>query len=111
MQEVYWGCFAADPLQGLIATSVPRVSAPEAVTLAPGRYAGIGRGFAAYPALKGLPGVVLSAGADAAAPRAREFARLGALRLERGQTLDPAELQPLYLRDKIAQTEAERAAR
>jgi tRNA threonylcarbamoyladenosine biosynthesis protein TsaB len=111
MQEVYWGCYAADPLQGVIAVTAPRVSAPGAVALPPGRYLGIGRGFAAYPALQSLARVQLLPGAEAAPPRAREFARLGALRLRLGQTLDPAELQPLYLRDKVAQTEAERAAR
>jgi tRNA threonylcarbamoyladenosine biosynthesis protein TsaB len=109
MQEVYWGCFEAHDLQGVIASSAPRVSAPAAVTLPPARHAGIGRGFAAYPLLGSLPGVELAPGADTAMPRAREFARLGALRLGLGQGIDPADLQPLYLRDKVAQTEAERA--
>jgi tRNA threonylcarbamoyladenosine biosynthesis protein TsaB len=112
MQEVYWGCFTRDALQGVIATTAPRVSAPTLVTLPPsGRHLGIGRGFAAYPALAQLSAVELPPGAQTALPRAREFARLGALRLARGDTLDPAELQPLYLRDKVADTEAERAAR
>jgi hypothetical protein len=44
-----------------------------------------------------------------ALPDAREFARLGALRLGLGEGLDPADLRPLYLRDKVALTEAERA--
>ncbi len=111
MQEVYWGCFAADARSGVIATNTPRVSAPETVILPGSHYVGIGRGFAAYPALVALPGVELPPGAAAAAPRAREFAQLGALRLALGQALDPADLQPLYLRDKVAQTEAERAGR
>ena len=42
-------------------------------------------------------------------PRARDFARLGILRLSQGGGRDPAELQPVYLRDKVAFTEAERA--
>lgn len=109
MQEVYWGCFAADTRQGVIAMTMPRVSAPEAITLPGSHYVGIGRGFAAYPALTALPGVQLPPGAAAAAPRAREFAQLGALRLALGQGRDPADLQPLYLRDKVARTEAERA--
>jgi tRNA threonylcarbamoyladenosine biosynthesis protein TsaB len=111
MHEVYWGCFATDGLQGVVATTTPQVSAPEAISLPGSHYLGIGRGFGAYPALCVLPGVELRPGAAAAAPRAREFARLGALRLALGQAQDPAELQPLYLRDKVAQTEAERAAR
>jgi tRNA threonylcarbamoyladenosine biosynthesis protein TsaB len=108
MKEVYWGSFAADAVHGVIATSVPRVSPPEAVAPPPGRHAGIGRGFTAYPGLGSLPGVELARGANAAPPRAREFARLGALRFALGQALDPASLQPVYLRDKVAHTEAER---
>ena len=109
MQEVYWACFAADAVHGVIATSAPRVSPPEAVTPPPGRHVGIGRGFAAYPQLALLPGLELLPGANAAPPRAREFALLGARRFAQGETLDPADLQPVYLRDKAAHTEAERA--
>ena len=111
MQEVYWGCFEADASHGVVSINAPRVGAPDAVVCSSGRYVGIGRGFAAYPALGCLPGVELFPGADNAMPRAREFAHLGALRLALGLVIDPAELQPLYLRDKVAQTEAERAAR
>jgi tRNA A37 threonylcarbamoyladenosine modification protein TsaB len=53
----------------------------------------------------------LAPGAAAAAPRAQDFARLGALRFELGLDMDPADLRPLYLRDKVALTEAERAGR
>ena len=111
MREVYWGCFAADTARGVIATTTARVGAPELVAVPSSRHTGIGRGFAAYPEIGQLPGVELPAAADAALPRAREFLRLGALRFSRGEFLDPAELQPLYLRDKVADTEAERAAR
>ena len=111
MREVYWGCFRADAARGVIATTAPRVSAPDLVAVPPSRHLGIGRGFAAYPAIGQLPGIELPPGADGALPRAREFARLGVLRFALGENLDPAELQPLYLRDKVADTEAERAAR
>jgi tRNA threonylcarbamoyladenosine biosynthesis protein TsaB len=111
MREVYWGCFRADAARGVIATTAPRVSAPDLVVVPSCRHLGIGRGFAAYPAIGQLPGIELPPGADCALPRAREFARLGALRFALGENLDPAELQPLYLRDKVADTEAERAAR
>ena len=111
MQEVYWGCFAADAARGVIATTTARVGAPQSVAVPPSRHLGIGRGFAAYPAIGQLSGIELAPGAEAALPRAREFARLGALRYSLGENLDPAALQPLYLRDKVADTEAERAAR
>jgi tRNA threonylcarbamoyladenosine biosynthesis protein TsaB len=113
MGEVYWGCFTADAPRGVAAAGAARVGPPDSVVLpAGGRiYRGIGRGFAAYPALALLAGVDLGPDAGQALPNAREFAHLGALRLERGEGLDPAEVSPLYLRDKVAQTEAERAVR
>jgi tRNA threonylcarbamoyladenosine biosynthesis protein TsaB len=109
MGEVYWGCFAADPTGGLAASSAARVGPPDGVVLpGAGVYRGIGRGFAAYPALAALPNLRLEPQDSRALPDAREFARLGALRLSRGEGLDPADLQPMYLRDKVAMTEAER---
>jgi len=112
MGELYWGCFAVDPERGLCALGRAAVGAPGAVIPeVPGTYRGIGRGFAAYPALGELPGLELAPGDDRALPDAREFARLGALRLRLGEAVDPADLRPLYLRDKVALTEAERAAK
>jgi tRNA threonylcarbamoyladenosine biosynthesis protein TsaB len=133
MGEVYWGCFAADARRGLIATGAARVGPPASVTLpasaalpmnaalpisggppangvSPASYVyrGIGRGFAAYPELAALPGLQFDPLDGQALPDAREFARLGALRLGLGEGLDPADLSPLYLRDKVALTEAER---
>jgi len=111
MNEVYWGCFSADARQGVRAETAARVSAPESVLLPATICLGVGRGFAAYPNLATLPGLELPPGAAAVAPRAQDFARLGALRFALGLDVDPADLQPLYLRDKVALTEAERAAR
>jgi tRNA threonylcarbamoyladenosine biosynthesis protein TsaB len=109
MGEVYWGCFAADLARGLVASCPASVGPPGSVVLpVPGAYCGIGRGFGAYPALAALPGLKLDPEDAAALPNAREFARLGALRLERAEGIDPADLSPLYLRDKVALTEAER---
>jgi tRNA threonylcarbamoyladenosine biosynthesis protein TsaB len=88
------------------------VSAPEKVIVQPDcRCWGIGRGFSAYPSLSQIPGLTVAAEAMSALPNAREIARLGAIRLAAGCGLDPAELKPLYLRDKVAFTEAERSAR
>ena len=126
MGEVYWGCFAADAARGLIAAGAPRVGPPDSVVLpgaggwpgggAAGEAAGvgvrgIGRGFSAYPDLAERLGVQLDEQGSRALPNAREIALLGARRLIAGGGLDPAELQPLYLRDKVAFTEEERAAR
>ena len=110
MGEVYWGCFSADPGRGVIASNPGRVGPPQSVVLpGPGTYRGIGRGFSAYAVLAALPGLQLDANDGRALPNAREFARLGALRLAAGEGLDPAQLSPLYLRDKVALTEAERS--
>jgi tRNA threonylcarbamoyladenosine biosynthesis protein TsaB len=110
MGEVYWGCFVADTRRGVAATSVARVGPPEQVELpVPGVHRGIGRGFAAYPKLAGLPHLVLDPEDSRALPDARQIARLGALRFGLGEGVDPADLSPLYLRDKVALTEAERA--
>ena len=109
MGEVYWGCFARDPAQALRAlgslqvTPAARVHLPSA-----GRYRGVGRGFTAYPELAALAD--LDARSAAALPNAADMARLGALRLAAGQGLDPADLKPEYVRDKVALTEAERRA-
>lgn len=109
MGEVYWGCFAANRSRGLIAIGTPRVGPPDTVHLpSAGRYSGIGRGFAAHPALAELPGLEVDPESRRALPNAREIARLGALRLAAGEGLDPAALSPMYLRDKVALTELER---
>jgi tRNA threonylcarbamoyladenosine biosynthesis protein TsaB len=109
MGEVYWGCFAADADRGLAALGAPRVGPPGSVVLPePLAYRGIGRGFAAYPELAALAGLTLEPLAERALPNAREIAWLGALRFARGEGRDPADLSPLYLRDKVALTEEER---
>ncbi len=113
MGEVYWAGLRTDPARGVAFEGRPAVGAPGTVRppWGPLPCRGIGRGFDAHPSLAGLPGVELDPGHRRALPRAHEMARLGALRLALGLGGDPAELQPLYLRDKVALTEAERAAK
>ncbi|HWG69521.1 MAG TPA: tRNA (adenosine(37)-N6)-threonylcarbamoyltransferase complex dimerization subunit type 1 TsaB [Steroidobacteraceae bacterium] len=115
MGEVYWGCFRADADRGVIAVGPVRVGPPGSVALpltpalpALGVYCGMGRGFTAYPVLGALPGLELDPTDALALPDAREFAALGALRLKLGGGIDAADLCPLYVRDKVALTEAER---
>jgi tRNA threonylcarbamoyl adenosine modification protein YeaZ len=111
MGEIYWGCFQADEEHGLMACGSPTVGTASDVRVPfGGEFYGIGRGFAAYPVLGALPGLVLPPGAGDALPEARDMAWLGALRLAAGAGMDAADLTPLYLRDKVALTEAERAA-
>ena len=111
MGELYWGCFAADAEAGVIEACPPQVGPPDSVAIeCDRRYTGVGRGFSAYPMLAEIPGVMVTPERALALPNAREIARLGALRFAAGHGVDPAELRPLYLRDKVALTEAERAA-
>jgi len=112
MGEVYWGCFAADLARGVAASCPASVGPPESVVPpVSGPHRGIGRGFSVYPALAALPGLELDPDDRLALPNARDFARLGALRLGLAEGRDPADISPLYLRDKVALTEAERAAK
>jgi tRNA threonylcarbamoyladenosine biosynthesis protein TsaB len=111
MGEVYWGCFAWDSTHGLLQSGALRVGPPGSVAWdLGGRYTGVGRGFSAYPILATLAGVETDSVRSNALPNAREIARLGALRLAGGAARDAADLKPLYLRDKVAFTAAERAA-
>jgi tRNA threonylcarbamoyladenosine biosynthesis protein TsaB len=114
MGEVYWGRFAADAAGGVIAVSTPGVASPDAVMAdlarSPAkRLLGIGRGFSAYPQLEQIAGLGIDAERRLALPNAREMARLGALEFAAGRGIDPVDLQPVYLRDKVALTEVERA--
>ena len=111
MAEVYWGLFTlgSDGLPQV--TSAPAVSSPGSVRSPAAGALGIGRGFTAYPQLTVLPGLSIGDAAALALPRAAEVARLGARRLAAGGGLDPAGLQPLYVREKVALTELERRGR
>jgi tRNA threonylcarbamoyladenosine biosynthesis protein TsaB len=111
MGEVYWGCYATDPERGLTARGAAAVGVADSVNVPlVGPFQGIGRGFAAYPVLQALTGLTLPAGACDALPDAKDMARLGAIRFAAGEGRDPADLIPVYLRDKVALTEIERAA-
>jgi tRNA threonylcarbamoyladenosine biosynthesis protein TsaB len=111
MGEVYWACFDRDADRGLATLGPLRVGPAAAVRWEGARpFCAVGRGFSAYPELTRLPGATLAAGDATALPDARDVARLGALRLGAGEGLDPASLEPQYVRDKVALTEAQRRA-
>ena len=114
MGEVYWGCFSIQCECRLVALNPPGVAPPDGVVARAlalgGSIRGIGRGFSAYPALAAIPGIGLDEISGKALPNAREMARLAAMRFAAGGGIDPADLTPQYLRNKVALTEAERAA-
>lgn len=110
MGEVYWAQYdVADDVQTVLppVLSAPGAVAPDAA--APqGEVTACGNGFAAYESeLAGLP---CAAKADAAImPHAIQIGQLAQRAFAAGQTVSAAEAQPLYLRNKIAFTSAERA--
>jgi tRNA threonylcarbamoyladenosine biosynthesis protein TsaB len=107
MGEVYWAQYSyADGWQQVVA---PTLCAPADVAPlpAPSPLAACGNGFSAY--------AEVFAGRDFAAaalvdimPHASQVARLAAIEFAAGHTVAPADAQPLYLRNKIAFTSAER---
>lgn len=101
MGEVYWAQYrfanGAAPEMVLPAA----LSAPEAVQ-PQGAPVACGNGLSAYAA-------AFAAGGHAGVmPHAEQVAQLAALAFAAGQTVTAAEAQPLYLRNKIAYTQAER---
>ena len=104
MGEVYWAQYRGAELVAGPALCAPADVAPVAVD-AP--LAACGNGFAAYPdAFAGRP---YSEGAlTAIMPHARQVAQLALAALAAGLGVPAAQAQPLYLRNKIAYTSAER---
>ncbi|MFC0252483.1 tRNA (adenosine(37)-N6)-threonylcarbamoyltransferase complex dimerization subunit type 1 TsaB [Massilia consociata] len=114
MGEVYWAQYRfigdGTGAGGWTEVAAPALCAPQAVAPLPAEgLAACGNGFAAYP--EAFAGKAFAAGAlDDIMPHARELALLAAPAFAAGQALPPAQAQPLYLRNKVAYTSAERQA-
>lgn len=110
MSEVYCAAYRGNESECVMQ---PLVAPPDSVPAPPGTdWHGAGSGFAAYAAKleRRLAGVL--AAIDAAAlPSAAAVARIGWRRFQRGEGVDAALAAPLYVRDKVALTTAERVAR
>jgi tRNA threonylcarbamoyladenosine biosynthesis protein TsaB len=106
---------AASMREGEVLRSVvaPCVCRPEqAPAVAGAGWVGCGSGFAAYgEALRQRYGASLGEVHPGIVPHAREVAALGARAFARGEGVDPAQAAPLYVRDKVALSVAERAQR
>lgn len=103
MNEVYVAAYA----DGIVVLP-PTVSPPEQVPLPPGEgWVGCGDGFASYP------GRLPAFGRERAdlRPTAAAVAELAAIRFAAGEGGDAAAAAPIYVRDKVALTTAERLAR
>jgi len=109
MGEVYAAAYQRLPT-GLSRCGEIRVSRPEEVTLPEGEWLARGNALAAYPALAARVSALGWVMEADAMPGAEAVASLGAGMLQAGGGLDPALAAPLYIRDKVAQTVAERLA-
>ena len=101
MEQVYAAQYAFD---GSAADSAPRLLAPEELVV-PAGWALAGNAFAAYG--DRLPP---AAGRHEALPSAQAMLRLAPGLLAAGHAVAAQDAMPLYVRDKVAQTTAERAA-
>lgn len=111
MGEVYWAQYRWNGTWETVAE--PALCAPDAVAPLPvpdgALLAACGNGFSAYP--EAFAGKAFAAAADASIlPHARDLAVLGVAALAAGRALPADEAQPIYLRNKVAYTSAERQA-
>ncbi len=109
MGEVYWAQYRFDAASGAwIEVAPPALCAPQDLAPLPAEgLVACGNGFAVYP--EAFAGKPFAAGAlGDILPHARELALLGAPALAAGLGVAAAQAQPLYLRNKVAYTSAER---
>jgi tRNA threonylcarbamoyladenosine biosynthesis protein TsaB len=103
MEEVYWAQYRyGDEWQIVLP---PMLSAP-AVVRAEGTPLACGNGLAAYAAALAQAGI--GNGVPQIMPHAAQVARLGARDFATGKAIAARDAQPLYLRNKVAFTTAER---
>jgi tRNA threonylcarbamoyladenosine biosynthesis protein TsaB len=110
MGEVYWAQYRYAG-GGWHIVVEPALCAPGGVAPQPvaGPLAACGNGFSAYP--EAFAGRDFASGALAGImPHASQLAQLARTEFEAGTTVPAAEAQPIYLRNKIAFTSAERLA-
>lgn len=108
MSEVYSGWYRQTDAGYALAGEI-RVGTPDSLVLPDGtHWLACGNALAAYPGLReriSTAGVALR---PEILPTAAAVARLAAPRVARGESVDPAWAAPLYVRDKVAKTVAER---
>jgi len=108
MGEVYSGCYERE-VDGYVLRGEIRVSAPANVVLpSDAGWQACGNGLTAYPALLDRvreAGLAVEVGT---LPTAATVAAIAAGKAARGEGIDAALAAPLYVRDKVAKTVAER---
>ncbi|HJV75229.1 MAG TPA: tRNA (adenosine(37)-N6)-threonylcarbamoyltransferase complex dimerization subunit type 1 TsaB [Noviherbaspirillum sp.] len=107
MEEVYWAQYRyQDGWQSIIE---PQLSAPSAVN-ANGAAIVCGNALVAYASAFDKLALATERQADVV-PHARQIAQLAQIELAAGRTVGAQDAQPIYLRNKVAFTTAERLAR
>lgn len=108
MGELYWGAFRRDG-QGLATAAGDEAVLPPAEAQAPdaGDWVGAGPGFSAYADVLAELGNVNVLDRESP-PRARYALPLAARDYAAGLAVPAEEAQPVYLRNRVAQTSAER---
>lgn len=110
MGEVYWGvyCWVDGQLQ---LQSEEQVATPHALDLASeAGWCAVGSGWSAYPALAERAAPILTATHTDWLPSAEFIAQLAWQDYLAGKAIPAEQAQPIYLRNKIAQTTQERLA-
>lgn len=112
MDEVYFAAWARGE-DGLPQALAPaQVTAPAQVDVHGGDWHAAGSGWHSYAdALRSATGANLLAVDGAALPRAADALRIAVPRFAAGETISAAQLLPDYLRNKVALTAREQAAR
>ncbi len=108
MREVYSAQYRHTE-NGWIEVIAPGLSAPSAV-LPQGEVVACGNGLSSYASAFADCGFIEGA-LPQILPHATQIARLGGILFAAGKTVNARDAQPLYLRNKVALTTAERAAR
>ena len=119
MEEVYWGAYAAEDgmmvLQGEEAVNKPEILQQAAIlppssTPAAEQWTVAGSGWDAYEQTMESATMDALIKVDNRFPSAHYIARLAVKEWEEGKAVEAEQAQPIYLRDKVAQTIAERKA-
>ncbi|HQZ02807.1 MAG TPA: tRNA (adenosine(37)-N6)-threonylcarbamoyltransferase complex dimerization subunit type 1 TsaB [Thauera sp.] len=112
MGEVYYAAFEGADANSLQVVAEARCTAPESLELPPGQWLAAGSGFRVWAdVLHTRFQHQLSGCRDDLVARADEVAMLGERIARAGQLVAPERAAPLYVRDKVAFTTAERLAR
>ncbi|HRE13539.1 MAG TPA: tRNA (adenosine(37)-N6)-threonylcarbamoyltransferase complex dimerization subunit type 1 TsaB [Usitatibacteraceae bacterium] len=110
MGEAYFAAYESGP-DGWIARIAPCLVAPGEIPPLPGTgWWSAGSGFEAFDWLRDACAASLAGHCSSIVPGAGAVAKLAAVRLGRGEGIRAEDAAPLYLRDKVARTVAERQA-